>query len=121
MPRLLASWDWQLVQWVLLAAAASKGCVNLSIEGSSADLVLMQPETRELCLRLGHLKDEDDRRALLLDHPELQSAGIVEALAEAVRTTVRVDVPQALALAEAALTVATQLKDDTALARALRP
>ncbi len=80
----------------------------------------MQPEIRELCLRLGQLKSKDDQRAFLRNHPELLNVSTVEALAEAVRTTVRVDVPQAVALSEAALAIATELKDDAALARALR-
>lgn len=80
----------------------------------------MQAENRELCLALGRLADEDSRSVFLRGHSELRDAGVVEALAEAVRTTVRVDVPQAVALADAALAIATSLDDDTALARGLR-
>ncbi|MFL6449893.1 MAG: CHAT domain-containing protein [Bryobacteraceae bacterium] len=80
----------------------------------------MQPDVRELCLELGRLKNGDSRSALLMQHPELLNARTVEGLAEAVRTTVRVDVPQAVALAEAALAIASEVKDDTALARAFR-
>src|SRR3954451_16592378 len=80
----------------------------------------MQPEIRELCLQLGQLPNGESRSAFLRRHPELLSAKVVEELAEAVRTTVRVDVPQALALAEAALAIATELRDDAALALALR-
>src|SRR3954469_20888135 len=80
----------------------------------------MQPNIRELCLQLGQLMNDESRSAFLRLHPELLAAKIVEALADAVRTTVRVDVPQSLALAEAALAIAMKLRDDTALARALR-
>ena len=80
----------------------------------------MQPDILELCVELGHLANGDSRSAFLFQHPELLAASTVEALAEAVRTTVRVDVPQSVALAEAALAIATEIKDDTALARGLR-
>ncbi len=80
----------------------------------------MEPQIRELCLELGHLVDADSQSAFLALHPELVDAGVVEGLAEAVRTTVRVDVPQAVLLADAALAIASILKDDIALARGLR-
>src|SRR4051794_18442442 len=80
----------------------------------------MRPHIRELCIQLGQEIDQDRRRTFLAEHPELLDAHIVESLAELVRTTVRVDVPRALILAEAALAIATELGDDQALARALR-
>jgi CHAT domain-containing protein len=80
----------------------------------------MQPEIRELCLALGRLTHEDDQRMFMHEHPVLLDPGIVGALAEDVRTTVRVDVPQALILADAAVVIANELQHPTAMARALR-
>ncbi len=80
----------------------------------------MQSYIRELCIQLGQEIGEVGRKTFLLQHPELLDASIVESLSEAVRTKVRVDLPQAWALAEAALAIATELGDPEALARALR-
>src|SRR3954453_22754609 len=80
----------------------------------------MQSNIRELCLQLGQLMNDESRSAFLRLHPELLAAKIVEELADAVRTTVRVDVPQSLALEDAALAIAMEIKDDAALALALR-
>jgi CHAT domain-containing protein len=80
----------------------------------------VQPEIRELCLALGRLTDEDDRRVFVREHPVLVDLSIVESLAENVRTTVRVDVPEAVTLAEAALAISNELGDCTAMARSLR-
>ena len=80
----------------------------------------MQPEIRELCLALGRLTAEDDRRVFIREHPVLLDLSIVEALAENVRTTVRVDVREAVTLADAALAIAKEHGDHTAMARSLR-
>src|SRR5438046_1329428 len=80
----------------------------------------MQYQFEELCSELSRLPDEASRRAFLDRSPELHESQIVEQLAEAVRHQVRVDVPQALRLAEAALIIAAELPDKGALARALR-
>ncbi len=77
----------------------------------------MQPDIRELSIHLSQETDGDNRSRFLAQHPELLEASVVEALAETVRTTVRIDVPQSLALAEAALAIATELKDEHAQAR----
>jgi CHAT domain-containing protein len=80
----------------------------------------MDKETYELCRELGNIQGETSRKAFLAQYPQLLQVRIVEHLAEAVRTAVRVDVPKALALAEAALTIAEELKNGESLARALR-
>src|SRR4051794_26960006 len=79
----------------------------------------MEQQTYELCYELG-VQDEKSRKDLLLQSPQLLQPHIVEQLAEAVRTAVRVDVPKALALAETALAIAGELRMDEALARGLR-
>lgn len=80
----------------------------------------MQAEVRDLCLELGRLPDSDKRDQFLSEHPELAAANVVELLAEAVRIAVRVNVPESLILAEAALFIAERLNDKDSLARSLR-
>jgi CHAT domain-containing protein len=80
----------------------------------------MEAQIEELCGMLCTLQDEISRRAFLDRSPQVFHADIVEGLSEAVRHRMRVDVPQALSLAEAALTIAGQLHEEKALARALR-
>lgn len=80
----------------------------------------MEQQIKELCGELSRLPDEASRNALLGRSPELLHAEIVAQLAESVRHEVRVDVRQALRLAEGALAIAVQLSDKEALARALR-
>lgn len=77
-------------------------------------------KTEELCSEFDKLPDESTRRAFVDRSPELLKSDVVEQLADAVRTTVRVNVPQALRLAEGALLIAEGLDDKEALARALR-
>ena len=79
----------------------------------------MEQQAYELCYQLG-LTDEKGRKESLSQLPQLLQPNIVEELAEAVRAAVRVDVPKALALAEAALAIADELQDNEALARGLR-
>jgi CHAT domain-containing protein len=80
----------------------------------------MEQQIEELCGELSRLPDEASRRAFLGRSPELLHVEIVEQLAEAVRVQVRVDVQQALRIAEGALAIAVELPDKEALARALR-
>ncbi|MBV9308184.1 MAG: CHAT domain-containing protein [Acidobacteriaceae bacterium] len=80
----------------------------------------MEQGIQDLCDQLGHLHDEASRKAFLSQAPQLLQLHIVEKLAEAVRVSVRVDVPKALTLAEAALIIAGELENDEALARGLR-
>jgi tetratricopeptide (TPR) repeat protein len=80
----------------------------------------MEQQIEQLCGELSRLPDEASRRAFLSRSPELLHVEIVEELAEAVRHQVRVDVQQALRLAEGALAIAVELPDKEALARALR-
>jgi tetratricopeptide (TPR) repeat protein len=70
--------------------------------------------------KLGSLPDEPSREAFLVQHPDSLDPAVVMELAEAVRTRVRVDVPQALRLAEAAVVIARKLGDADALGRSLR-
>lgn len=82
--------------------------------------MLMEPQIEVLCGELARLPDEASRKAFLGCSPELRQSAIVEQLAEAVRHQARVDVPQALRLAEAAVAIASELSDQEARARALR-
>ncbi|HEY7209848.1 MAG TPA: CHAT domain-containing tetratricopeptide repeat protein [Bryobacteraceae bacterium] len=80
----------------------------------------MEGRIEHLCVELGRLRDKKMRATFLADRPELLNAQLVKELGEAVRTAVRVDVRQALDLAEAALAIAHALRDPVALAIALR-
>lgn len=80
----------------------------------------MEQETQELCLELGHLPDQESRKAFLSRFPDLVQTKTVEQLAEAVRAAVRVDVPRASTFAEAALAIAEALKSGEARALASR-
>lgn len=80
----------------------------------------MEAHVEELCGELCALPDTASRKAFLDRSPQLLQEEIVEALTEAVRHRMRVDVPQSLGLAEAALAIAGELPEKKALARALR-
>ncbi len=80
----------------------------------------MEEQVEELGFELGRLPDETSRTAFLGRFPQLVHSQIVEQLADAVRTAVRVDLQRALALAEASLAIAEKLSDKEALARGLR-
>lgn len=80
----------------------------------------MEAQLEELCAELSGLGDETSRRAFVDRYPQLLQPEIVKQLAEAVRQQVRVDVPKAAGLAEAAVTIAAELNDNEAVARALR-
>lgn len=75
---------------------------------------------RELFALLAELPDETARREFLSRHPALCKAEVVSDLADQAREKIRVDVRQALSLAEAALIVAADLDDKDSLGRALR-
>src|SRR5438270_4793009 len=81
---------------------------------------MLDQQTQELCCELGRLQDEKSRKSFLSQFPQLMQIEAVEHLAEAVRTAVRLDVRQALTLAEAALTIAGELVNMEALALGLR-
>jgi CHAT domain-containing protein len=80
----------------------------------------MDEEIKELCSDLARQPDEANRRNVLLHSPHLVNTQVVVQLDEAVRAAVRVDVRKALGLAETALTIARELKEDEALALASR-
>ncbi len=77
-------------------------------------------EIQELCAELGRLPDAVTRDAFLKSSPQLLQSAIVEELAAAVRCKLRVDVPEALGLAEAAVAIAQHLGDAFALGLGLR-
>ncbi|HWZ45941.1 MAG TPA: hypothetical protein VNW97_20885, partial [Candidatus Saccharimonadales bacterium] len=70
--------------------------------------------------RLAALPDDASRIKFLSRYPRLVSPAFVVRLDEEVRVLVRIDLKKAHALAEAALTIATQLGDKESLAYALR-
>ena len=80
----------------------------------------MDRQIEELCTELATLPDEESRTAFLNRSPELVQTAVVIHLAEAVRRRVRVNVPEALGLAEGAVAVARQLHDPEAIALGLR-
>lgn len=80
----------------------------------------MQAELEQLCAEAGKINDDAGRAAFLHRYPQLFYAEIVEQLAEAVRIAVRVDVPKASTLAEAAVAIAEELGHEEAMGRALR-
>jgi CHAT domain-containing protein len=80
----------------------------------------MEEEIQELCAELGRLPDEESRAAFLNRSPQLLRTAVVTELAEAVRRKVRVDVPEAFGLAEAAVAIARQLRDEETIALSLR-
>ncbi len=80
-----------------------------------------RPQTEQaLVEKLLALEDEARRAAFLSRHRSLLRPDLVTKLTEQVRDRVRVDVQQALRLADAALSIAHKLKDKGSLARALR-
>ena len=80
----------------------------------------MDKQIEELCLELAKLPDEESRTAFLNRAPQLLQGEVVVYLADAVRRRVRVSVPEALGLAEAAVAIARQLRDEEAIALGLR-
>lgn len=80
----------------------------------------MKSDLEELCLEAGKMEFGVRRTEFLHHHPELLDARLVEELAEAVRAAVRVDIPKASTLAEAAVAIAGELGQDETQARAFR-
>jgi len=73
-----------------------------------------------LFAQLARLPDDRSRRKFLSQHPTLVRLEVVARLSEVVLQKVRVDVREALALAEAAELIARRLRKPEALARSLR-
>jgi tetratricopeptide (TPR) repeat protein len=73
-----------------------------------------------LFAQLGRLRDDSGRRRLLSRHRTLANADVVERLGDAVIQRFRVDVKEAMALAEAAELIARDLGGAEPLAHALR-
>jgi CHAT domain-containing protein len=69
---------------------------------------------------LAAFDDEAGRADFLAQHPRLLGPEVVAELTELVREQVRVDLQQALRIADAALGIANQLGDNLALAKAMR-
>jgi len=76
--------------------------------------------TKELFAELSKLTDEVCRKEFLSTHPELIYADVVTQLDEAVSVQLRVNLQGALALAEAAVQIATQIGNKKAQAHGLR-
>ena len=82
---------------------------------------LREESTKQYLLtKLADLSDEKSRADYLSRHRSLLRAEVVTELTELVREQVRIDVTHALRLADAALTIASQIQDKAALARAQR-
>jgi len=80
----------------------------------------MEARLEDLCAEVGTMREGAERAAFLQDHRELLNSRLVEELAEAVRSAVRVDLPKASRFAEAAVAIAGELGEEEALGRALR-
>jgi CHAT domain-containing protein len=70
--------------------------------------------------QLGRLGDDAGRRKFLVRHPELVQEETVARLSEAVPRRVRVDVKEAMALADAAVMIARKLRRPASVAQSLR-
>ncbi len=97
-------------------AAASRG--ENSVVSTETPAAARREE--RLLEKLGELPDAERRRAFLGRHPRLVRAEVVARLSEMVPRKVRVDVKEALALAEAAELIARRIRRREALAQALR-
>jgi CHAT domain-containing protein len=96
-------------------AAAITGRERLSVTASRRP-----PSEKQLVEKLLALDHETRRAAFLSRHRSLLRSELVTTLTDQVREQVRVDVQQALRLADAALGIARKLDDKGSLARALR-
>src|ERR1043165_3320217 len=74
----------------------------------------------ELFAALARLKDEHARLMFIRRRPELLNPEVVERLAGVVLQRLRVDIRQAMGMAEGALSIAEEIGDGVARARALR-
>jgi CHAT domain-containing protein len=79
-----------------------------------------QASREDLLKKLIDLDDDDSRKELLARNRALLKPEIVTQLSEQVREQVRVDVPRALRMANAAVQIAAELKNQESCARALR-
>ncbi|HEY2934588.1 MAG TPA: CHAT domain-containing tetratricopeptide repeat protein [Acidobacteriota bacterium] len=78
------------------------------------------PRTEKLFEKIAALPDEAGRQRFLRRHQRLLRADVAEKLARAVYDHLRVDVPQSLRLAEAAVAVAREIDNKETLAISLR-
>jgi CHAT domain-containing protein/predicted negative regulator of RcsB-dependent stress response len=78
------------------------------------------PNAEQLWEELVDLNHESSRTEFVLRHPSLLRPEVVVELTDRIREQVRVDVQQALRMADAALFIANRLDDKESLARALR-
>jgi CHAT domain-containing protein len=98
------------------SAAAGKSGIQMT-EPASVDEKAQQ---EKLFAQLAELTEEGAAREFLSRNPSLFKEEVVSALADQAREKIRVDVRQALSLAEAALIIAAHLDNKESLARALR-
>ena len=77
------------------------------------------PLTDELLGELAHLKNAQARK-LFLARRQLYDEGVAQQLNDAIRSRLRVDTRQALALVESAILIAQRVRSQEALGRALR-
>jgi CHAT domain-containing protein/tetratricopeptide (TPR) repeat protein len=78
------------------------------------------PSPDRLYARLGRLGNDKERRKFLVRHPEIVREETVTRLSEAVPQRVRVDVKEAMALADAAVMIARKLRRPASVAQSLR-
>ncbi len=78
------------------------------------------PSNEQLWKELVDLSDEIQQGEFVSRHPALLRPEVVEEFADRIREHVRIDVQQALRMADAALLIAHKLDDRESLARALR-
>ncbi len=78
------------------------------------------PVSKRMLDGLAKLKDDAARTRFLARHPNLQRDSVVSHLNGLIRSQLRADAPQALALAEAAVALAGKLRNREALALSLR-
>jgi CHAT domain-containing protein len=74
----------------------------------------------KLFAELSELEDPSSQKEFLADHPDLLHAHVLARLDDAVSELVRVNLNQALSLAEAGMAIANQLENKEALAHSLR-
>lgn len=78
------------------------------------------PIPKDLLSGLAKLNDDSARARFLTRHPNLRGDNVVSYLNDLIRSQLRADAPQALSLAEAAVAIASKLKNPETLARSLR-
>jgi CHAT domain-containing protein len=93
---------------------AEKGGFQLTAPGR------LLTNTKQLLSKLLTLDDETSQAKFVSENQSLLQPEVVAELTDQVREQVRVDVQQALRMANAALTIANKLDDKESLARALR-